>query len=68
MEPEIDPRAVRREDLGTHITEALRLMAEYETKLRLSGEPREKEQCRKAIEELRRSLDEYQTEYNALLA
>lgn len=68
IEQEIDPRSMRRQDLAGHMAQASRLLSEYETKMMLSDDPREQERCRNEIREMSRTLGEYQTEYDTLLA
>jgi len=54
--------AQRRRDLEAHIQETLELLKEYEDKLRLSDDPKEKRRCEHEIAELRQLLDSYQSE------
>ena len=63
-----DPTRKRRLDLEAHIREALDLINEYEEKLLLSDDPKEKRDFERQIADLRRQLEKYQAELNELEA
>jgi len=61
-----DPNAQRRADLEENIQETQRLIKEYEEKIRLGGDAKEIERCKKEKERLSGLLQGYQAEYAIL--
>jgi len=55
----------RREQLKEHIRETFELISQYEEKLRLSNDPKEKARCRRILAEQREYLEGYQRELTA---
>lgn len=63
---EVDPIEKRAQDLADNIRQDMDLLKDYEDALRRADDPRKRLNCRWNIDELRKSVERNQQEYNAL--
>lgn len=64
----MDYASQRAEQLRKHIQDSLQLLKEYEDKLRLADDPKEKERCRHEIVKLKESVERWKVELTSLEA